>query len=225
MVKSFASFCQKFCHPRRIIGRTNQLDDAVARWQKRNLNFLFWHRLPLGKRKAKTSLIRCQCFFHVANDNGKAELDFLKRKLTMTDKEAAGLRAYVKKGGFLIIDDFKPTGWRGMRSGGWEPFVNNMKKVLPAARIFDLQPNDTVFHSFFEINDLQHFPQAYNAGAPVFRGIFEDNDRRKRLMVMINYNTDVSQFWEWSGRGVRPFEQTNEAYKLGVNYLIYGLTH
>jgi hypothetical protein len=59
----------------------------------------------------------------------------------------------------------------------------------------------------------------------VWAGIVEDNDRRKRLMAIINYNTDVSQFWEWSGRGFRPFDQTNEAYKLGVNYLIYGLTH
>jgi uncharacterized protein DUF4159 len=63
------------------------------------------------------------------------------------------------------------------------------------------------------------------AGDPIFKGIFEGNDRRKRLMVIINDNTDVSQFWKWSGRGLRPLDQTNEAYKLGVNYLIYGLTH
>ena len=72
--------------------------------------------------------------------------------------------------------------------------------------------------------DVDQFPQAYNEGRPVFRGIFEDNDPRKRMMVMINYNTDVSQFWEWSGRGLRPFDDTNEAYKLGVNYLMYALT-
>jgi hypothetical protein len=60
---------------------------------------------------------------------------------------------------------------------------------------------------------------------PVFKDIFEDNDRRKRLMAIINYHTDVSQFWEWSGHGLRPFDQTNEAYKLGVNYVIYGPTH
>ena len=63
------------------------------------------------------------------------------------------------------------------------------------------------------------------ADKPAFRGAFEDNDPRGRLLMIINYNTDVSQFWEWSGRGLRPFEDTNEAYKLGVNYVIYGLTH
>ena len=144
---------------------------------------------------------------------------------TVTDREAAGLRAYLAKGGFLFIDDFKPTGWRGNDSGGWEPFEQTMRRVLPGVQFLDMDPRDPVFHAFFEIKDLGHFPQAYNAGNPVFKGIFEDNDRRKRLMAIINYNTDVSQFWEWSGRGFRPFDQTNEAYKLGVNYLIYGLTH
>lgn len=145
----------------------------------------------------------------------------------VTDKEAAGLRNYLQKGGFLIIDDFKPENWRGLYGGGWEPFAATMKRVLPEARIVDLDPAHPIFHQFFEIRDtiVDDFPQAYNEGPPVFRGIFEDNDPGKRLMVMINYNTDVSQFWEWSGRGFRAFDDTNEAYKLGINYLMYGLTH
>jgi len=144
---------------------------------------------------------------------------------TVTDREAAGLRAYLQKGGFLFVDDFKPPGWRGLPGGGWEPFAETMRRVLPGVQFLDMVPSDPVFHAFFEINDLDQFPQAYVAGNPIFKGIFEDNDRSKRLMAIINYNTDVSQFWEWSGRGLRPFDQTNEAYKLGVNYLIYGLTH
>jgi len=144
---------------------------------------------------------------------------------TVNDHEAAALRDYLLKGGFLFVDDFKTEGWRGIPGGGWEPFAENMQRVLPGVQFFDMSPNDSVFHSFFEINDLKHFPQAYVGGDPVFKGIFEDNDPSKRLMAIINYNTDVSQFWEWSGRGLRPFDQTNEAYKLGVNYLIYGLTH
>lgn len=144
---------------------------------------------------------------------------------TLTDREASALRAYLLKGGFLFIDDFKMLGWRGIPSGGWEPFEANMKRVLPEAQILDMQPSDPIFHSFFEVDDLENFPQAYNTGRPIFKGIFEDNDRQKRVMVIINYNTDISQFWEWSGRGLRPLDETNEAYKLGVNYLIYGITH
>jgi hypothetical protein len=145
----------------------------------------------------------------------------------MSDAEAAGLRTYLHKGGFLIVDDFKPEGWRGVPGGGWEPFASAMRRVLPDGKLFEMDPADPIFHSFFEISAglLADFPQAYNYGKPVFRGVYEDNDPRKRLMVIVNYNTDVSQYWEWSGRGFRPFNDTNEAYKLGVNYLIYGLTH
>jgi Domain of unknown function (DUF4159) len=144
---------------------------------------------------------------------------------TLTDREAAALRAYILKGGFVIVDDFKEPGWRGSSGGGWEPFADNMKRVLPEARFVEMQASHPIFHAFFEINSLDDFPQAYNSGQPIFRGVFEDNDPSKRLQMIVNYNTDISQFWEWSGRGFRPFDQTNEAYKLGVNYLIYGLTH
>ena len=143
---------------------------------------------------------------------------------TMNDGELEGLRAFLRKGGFLIVDDFKPTGWRGA-SGGWEPFRANLERLLPGVRVFDMDARDPIFHSFFDIQTLDDFPQAYNYGKPVFRGVYEDNDRSKRLLMIINYNTDISQYWEWSGRGFRPFDDTNEAYKLGVNYLIYGMTH
>jgi hypothetical protein len=44
-------------------------------------------------------------------------------------------------------------------------------------------------------------------------------------MVMINFNTDISNYWEYSASGFRPIDESNEAYKLGVNYLMYGLIH
>jgi hypothetical protein len=141
---------------------------------------------------------------------------------TLTDREAASLRAYMQKGGFVIVDDFKVEGDFG--SPGWGPFEANMRRVLPDLRFYDMQASDPIFHVFFEINSLD-IPQAYNSGKPIFRGLYEDNDPTRRLQMIVNYNTDVSQFWEWSGTGLRPIDQTNEAYKLGVNYIVYGLTH
>ena len=141
----------------------------------------------------------------------------------MTDREGAALKAYLQKGGFVIVDDFKAEGDFG--SAGWPQFEHIMKRAMPEARFLDMSTSHPIFHSFFEIATLNNFPQAYNAGRPVFRGLFEDNDPTKRLQMIVNYNTDISQYWEWSGRGLRPFDETNEAYKLGVNYIIYGLTH
>ena len=141
----------------------------------------------------------------------------------LTDGEATALRAYLQKGGFMIVDDFKLTGEHGGR--GWETFADNMKRVLPAAQFVDMDVSHPIFHSFFEIRSLDTIPQYYNAGRPIFRGLYEDNDPRKRLEMIVNYNTDISQFWEYSATGFKPVDETNEAYKLGVNYVIYGLTH
>jgi hypothetical protein len=141
----------------------------------------------------------------------------------MTDKEAKNLRAFIDKGGFVIVDDFKTAEWRGGR--GWAQFADNMKRVKPDGEFIDLDISHPIFSQFFTIKSLDIFPQAYNAGEPIFRGLFEDNDPSKRMQMFVNYNTDISQFWEWSNRGLRPIEDTNEAYKLGVNAIVYGLTH
>jgi hypothetical protein len=141
----------------------------------------------------------------------------------MTDEQAKALRTYMQKGGFVIVDDFKAEGDFG--SPGWGPFEQNMRRVFPEVRFVPMSPTHQIFHSFFEIDDLDVIPQAYNSGKPYFFGVYEDNDPSKRLMMIVNYNTDISQYWEWSGTGLRPIDDTNEAYKLGVNYLFYGLTH
>ena len=143
----------------------------------------------------------------------------------MNDKEALALRAYLQKGGFLIFDDFRGIGSRIPAGGGWENLEANVQRVLPQARFVDLDPSHPIFHSFFEINSFDIVPQYYDEGRPVFRGIFEDNDPKKRLLAIINFNTDVSNFWEFSATGFKPIDESNEAYKLGVNYIIYALTH
>jgi Domain of unknown function (DUF4159) len=140
----------------------------------------------------------------------------------LTDAEAAAFRAYLRKGGFAIFDDFRPPPRGG---GGWDTFAANMRRILPDAQIVDLDTADPIFHVFFDVDSLDIIPQDYDLGRPVIRGIYEGNDRTRRLMAVINFNTDVSNFWEFSATGMRPVDETNEAYKLGVNYVIYGITH
>src|ERR1700738_2115658 len=100
-----------------------------------------------------------------------------------------------------------------------------MKRVIPNVRFVDLEPSHPIFHSFFEINSFSIIPQKYDRGNPILRGIFDGNDPSKRLIAMINFNTDVSDFWEFSGQGLQLVSAENEAYKLGVNYLVYAMTH
>jgi hypothetical protein len=137
----------------------------------------------------------------------------------ITDEEAAAFRAYLLKGGFVIFDDFAEG------RGGWLRFEYAFRRVLPDARFYDLDPSHPIFHSFFEIDSFDILPQAYDAGRPILRAVYENNDPDGRMLAMINYNTDISEYWEEGGSGWRPQWESNEAYKLGVNYVMYGLTH
>jgi len=141
---------------------------------------------------------------------------------TLDDKEAAAFRAYLQKGGFAIFDDFRDPPRGG---GGWENFEANMRRVIPGAQFIDMNPSQAIFNAFFAIGSFDIIPQAYDQGRVVIRGLFEDNDPTKRLMAIANFNTDISDFWEFSATGFRPIDESNEAYKLGVNYIMYGMTH
>ena len=101
-----------------------------------------------------------------------------------------------------------------------------MRRVLPEAQFVDLDADASDLP--LVLRDRRRSTSCRSTtirGRPIFRGIFEDNDPTKRLMVMINYNTDISEFWELSDTGFKPIDESNEAYKLGVNYIIYGMTH
>ena len=143
---------------------------------------------------------------------------------TMSDKEAAGLRAYLKKGGFLILDDFRHDG-DPRQGNGWDNVESNVQRAIPGAQLMPLDPSTIVFDSFFKIASFDIIPQSYDQSKPEFFGVFEDNDPKKRMMMIVNYSTDISDFWEFSSTGFRPIDESNEAYKLGVNYIMYGMTH
>jgi hypothetical protein len=138
--------------------------------------------------------------------------------MQLSEKDAQNLHEYLMKGGFIIFDDFRAP-------YDWEPFQESMQRVLPGERLVQLDVNHPIFHSFFDIKTLD-FVQAYDRGGPAqFYGIFQDNDPHKPLRIIANFNNDVSQYWQWSDTGFVPVDLSNEAYKLGINYVIYGLTH
>ncbi len=136
---------------------------------------------------------------------------------TLTPGEAASLRRYLLQGGFLIVDDF---------AGDFQlvNFQRRIQEVLPDGRLVRLDVSHPIFHSFFEIETLELAHPLFNVPSAFF-GIFEDNDPAKRLMVIANYNNDIGESWEWSDTGFIPIEISNTAYRFGVNYMVYALTH
>lgn len=133
---------------------------------------------------------------------------------TMSDGEAAALGAWVRKGGFLIFDDF--------RDGHWENLEAQMRRVLPDLRWQVLDAGHPIFHAFFEIDAL---PEEGYYGPATWLGLFEGNDSARRLVAVANHNHDLGEFWEFSDQGFMPVDLSNEAYKFGVNYVIYAMTH
>lgn len=138
-----------------------------------------------------------------------------------TAEEVKNIHDYLVKGGFMIIDDFRVGHWYNLQEQMRRVFSDpkENKQWLP------VDINNPVWDSFFRVDaeDLQR-PGIY--GPPVqYLGIFEDNDPTKRLMVIADYNNDVGDAWQWSDQGFLPIDLTNEAYKLGVNYFMYALTH
>jgi hypothetical protein len=131
--------------------------------------------------------------------------------------ETQGLRRWIQKGGFLIVDDFFGR--------QWTQFEYSMKLVLPDAQFVRMDVSHPIFDSFFTIASLEGLSHPSDTRWKAeYYGIFEDNDPRKRLMVIVNYNNDIGDFMEWSGEGWYPINFTNDAYKLATNYVIYGLT-
>ena len=148
---------------------------------------------------------------------------------TMTDKECESFRAYLKKGGFVIFDDFREQEYGINNVGHWTNLQDQMRRVLPEARWIEIDDGrHPIWHSFFEIPNPRALaaPPIYDQSMILtYWGIFEDNDPNKRLMAIANVNGDISEYWEFSDTGFAPVDLNNEAYKYGINYVIYGLTH
>jgi hypothetical protein len=140
-----------------------------------------------------------------------------------TDKDIAFLRAYLMKGGFMIFDDFREGG----RDADFTNLKLEMNRALPGARWVQLTGSEPIFDSFFKI-DLKvavNRTSSYGFNPPSYWGVYQDNDPKKRLIMIANVDNDIGESWEYSATGFVPIASANELYKLGINYVIYALTH
>lgn len=131
------------------------------------------------------------------------------------DSEVAGFSAYLRKGGFVIFDDFRGSDWFNLEE--------QMRRVLPDLRFIPIDGKHPIFDAFYRVPNPESL-SSYGEYAPTFWAIFEDNDPRKRLIALANRDNDISEYWEWSGTGTDAIDLTNEAFKLGINYLVYALS-
>lgn len=145
--------------------------------------------------------------------------------MALTDAEVEGLRSYLLAGGFLVVDDF----W-GSRE--WWVFEQNIRRVLPEYAIEEIPLDHPVFNSYYPIQEILQVPSINNirrgrtwerdGRVPYCLGIF---DEKGRLMVIINWNTDLGDAWEWAEQPDYPLRYSTFAYEMGANMIIYAMSH
>ena len=143
----------------------------------------------------------------------------------LDDEEAARLREYLLRGGFLMTDDFHGT-------QQWEIFAESMQRVFPDRPIVEIPDDDEVKHVLYDLEAHIQIPgivplmngvtYEQDGVTPHWRGIYDDAGR---LMVAINFNMDLGDAWEHANDPRYPEPMTGLATRYAVNYVIYALTH
>ena len=143
--------------------------------------------------------------------------------IVLSPKETENLREYLLRGGFLLIDDF----W-GQRQ--WDNFYTAFSQVFPGREITELSPDHEIFHVYYDIDGPQMIPALYRSDEFGEQGIDRASnhailDDSGRVMVLINWNSDMGDGWEHTYHQAYPTRYANNAYRLGINYLMYSMTH
>jgi len=154
----------------------------------------------------------------------------------LKNEDAKQLREFLLRGGFLMVDDFHgEVPYHGVRPGEWQIFIASMNKVFPERVIEDLPNGDPIFHTLWDLDDRFQVPGSanffdtgltYEAGdtgkVPHWRCIRDD---KGRVMVAICHNMDLGDGWENSDDPKYSEKWSNLAYRVGINYFVYDLTH
>ena len=143
----------------------------------------------------------------------------------LTDLEAAKLRDYLDRGGFFMCDDFHGT-WE------WANFTASLKKVFPDRAIVDIPNNDPIFHTVYDLDERYQVPGEqfvyskrtfeFDGYQPRWRGIYDDHGR---LVVAICHNMDLGDSWEHADNPLYPEQYSALGFRIGVNYIVYAMTH
>jgi len=145
----------------------------------------------------------------------------------LTDAQCNILREFLLRGGFLYLDDF----WN---ADEWARFNESMAKVFPDRPVVEIPNEDAIFHSVYDLDDRYQILGMWALGrrggmaqrargtVPHWQGIYDD---KGRVMVAITFNSDVGDSWEWADEPSYPEKFSALGIRLGVNYVVYSMTH
>jgi hypothetical protein len=143
----------------------------------------------------------------------------------LTDEQAKGMREYLLRGGFFMCDDF----WG---EDEWSVFMDSMRRVFPEREVVDLPNADQIFHAVYDLDDRYQVASegSVQRGRSFkcepcpdrWRGIYDDHGR---VMVAITFQSDVGDSWEWADAPYYPERYAALGIRIGVNYVVYAMTH
>jgi hypothetical protein len=145
----------------------------------------------------------------------------------LTDSQAKTMREFLLRGGFFMCDDFHGA-------VEWEFFAASMRKVFPDRPIVEIDNSDAIFHTIYDLDNRYQVPGAqfletgrtYEKGetgkTPHWRGVYDD---RGRLMVAMCHNMDLGDSWEHADNPEYPAKYSDLGIRIGVNYIVYAMTH
>lgn len=201
---------------RHLLIRLSELTKTRISWREPNEPHVWLVQLT------DDALFRCP--YLMASDIGT---------IGMSDEEAARLRLYLEKGGFLWVDDF----WG---EAAWEQWTSELARALPPAQypVDDVRLTDPIFSSMLEIKEVPQVTsirfwrsvggqttseRGAETAVPHLRAV---RDAHGRIIVVMTHNTDVSDSWEREGDDPEFFYQFSpKGYALGINVLLYAMTH
>jgi hypothetical protein len=148
-------------------------------------------------------------------------------RMVLSPEEAENLREYLLRGGFLHADDY----WGRTQR---ETVEATMAQIFPDRKMVRLPLDHEVFRAFFNVDTVMQIPNVTNGcnGGDTFEQrsetdpmIFGISDDNGRLMVLLTYNSDLGDAWEWMDRPCYPHKYSGQAYRMGINFMIYAMSH
>jgi hypothetical protein len=136
-------------------------------------------------------------------------------EMQLTEQEVVNFREFIDRGGFVVIDDF---------DGPWQmaQFRSQMERTFPERDLFALTGSHEVFHTFYDIEDLEIWGPYVSGGDPIFYGF---NNANGDLAMVVCFNNDFANFWDWIDERRYPLKPSTEAFRMGINFVIYTMTH
>ena len=140
--------------------------------------------------------------------------------LDLNQKEIANLGEYIRRGGFIMADDFRQAGYIS-RVNELEVLRHYLKLAVPERELVRLDVKNPIFHTFYDIDNLNMKPP-YGNFTPEFWGLLDDHGR---VQLIANYNNDIGDFWKYLDMGQEPLQESTRSIRMGIDYVMYSLTH